>query len=115
MDNTNIATNNPDGKMFDAFAQMQGKNDMAEVLKELFDKDKINLITDLTKDEIKLCTRIHLIAEMKNIASWKSGLQLYLKLLLSKDRKSRREVLEAIKGYSTQQSFLQKMNPFNRG
>jgi len=36
-------------------------------------------------------------------------------LALSKNRKSRRELLEAIKGYNNQMGMLGKMNPRNWG
>ena len=101
-------------KMLESFSNLQNKNEMAEVLKELFDKNKIPMMTDLTHDEIKLVTRLQMIADMKNIKIYKDGLGLYMTLLLSKDRKSRREILEAIKGYVSDGGFLGRLNPFNR-
>lgn len=101
--------------LLESFKDSQRQNDMADVLKELFDEGKIYMIGDLSKDEIKLATRIYMIAEMKNIQIWKDGLAFYCKLLISKDRKSRKEILEAIKGYSSQKGLLQKMNPMNWG
>lgn len=101
--------------MMAKFAELQNKNEMAEVLKELFVENKIYLITDLTKDEIKLMTRIYLIADMKNIEIWKTGLGFYCKLLLSQKRKSRKEILEAIKGYTSAEGFMSKLNPKNWG
>ena len=95
------------------FAETQQRNEIAEVLKELFEEKKIFLISGLSKDEIKLCTRIYLVADMKNINIYKTGLAFYVKLMLSKDRQSRRELLEAIRGISGHQSFLSKLNPMN--
>lgn len=95
------------------FAETQQKNEIAEVLKELFEEKKIFLISDLTKDEIKLATRIYLVADMKKIDIYKKGLTFYAKLMLSRDRQSRKELLEAIRGVSGHQSFLSKMNPMN--
>lgn len=95
------------------FANLQSKNEMAEVLHELFDKGKIYLMTDLSKDEIRLLTRMYMIAKMKKKPSWITGINFYCQLMLSKDRKSRQEILRAISGYN-QQNILQKMNPFNR-
>jgi hypothetical protein len=103
-----------DNELINAFQQLSTKNEMAEVLKELFDENKLYMIGDLSKDEIKLATRIYVIADMKNIEIWKKGLAFYTKLLISKDRKSRREILDAIRGYQQQQSLLGRMNPFNR-
>ena len=97
------------------FSALQNKSELTEVLKELFDKGKIYLIGDLSKDEIRLATRIYMIAKMKKLSVWNKGLTFYCTLMLSKDRKSRTEILRAIQGYSTQQTFFNKMNPFNWG
>ena len=95
------------------FAETQQRNEIAEVLKELFEEKKIFMIGDLTKDEIKLATRIFMIADIKQIPIYKEGLIFYSKLMLSKDRLSRRELLEAIRGVSGNTSFIQKLNPLN--
>lgn len=109
--NINLVT--PD--MASQFQEAQTRNEIAEVLRELFVEQKIYLITDLNKDEIKLATRIYMIADMKDIKAWKDGLKFFVTLMLSKDRKSRKELLEAMKGNIGQQSFFSKVNPFNRG
>lgn len=96
------------------FAEAQNRNEIAEVLRELFQEGKIYLITDLTKDEIKLCTRIHMIADMKKLTAWDKGLHFFVTLMLSKDRKSRKELLEAMKGNLGHSSFVDKVNPFQR-
>ena len=106
---------NTDSQLMNDFASLQNKNEIAEVLKELFDEKKIYLIGDLTKDEIKLATRIYMIAEMKNLELWKKGLAFFSKALLSKDRKSRKELLDAIRGYNQQKGILGRMNPSNWG
>ena len=111
---TSPQQNSISDKMMESFANLQNKNEMAEVLKELFDDNKIKMMTDLTHDEIKLVTRLNMIADMKDIKIYKDGLGLYMQLLLSKNRKSRREILEAIKGYVSDGGFLGKLNPFNR-
>lgn len=110
----NIAPKGSDSKMLDAFQQMQMKNEMAEILKELFVEKKIYMITDLTSDEIKIATRIYMLAEMKNIKYWKAGLSYFMLLVLSRDRKSRKEILQAISGYSKPEGMLGRLNPFNR-
>lgn len=94
------------------FQEASHRNEIAEVLRELFHENKIYLITDLSKDEIKLATRIYMLAEMKNIKAWKDGLRFFVTLMLSKDRKSRKELLEAMKG-SMNQSLFQRANPMN--
>ena len=88
-------------------------NEMIEVLKELFDKNKIYMIGDLTKDEIKLATRIYIIAKIKKVKAWEMGLAFFCQLMLSKDRKSRKELLDAIRGHQQQQGFMSKFNPFS--
>lgn len=102
-------------KLLSAFAGTQ-QNQTVEILKELLDASKIDIITDLTAEEVKLCTRIYMIAEIKGLTIWKTGLKYYMKLLLSKNRKSRREILEAIKGsVSEQQGFFRNaMNSMRR-
>ncbi len=105
----------PQAKMLSSFQQMQVKNELAEVLKELFRDENLLMITDLSSDEIKLVTRIRMIAKMKDIKYWNEGLDYYMKLVLSRDRKSRKEMLDAIKGYTQSKNMLQKLNPANWG
>jgi len=105
----------PQEQGISSFQQMQMKNELAEVIKELFKDEKLLMITDLTSDEIKLVTRIRMIAEMKDIKHWNKGLDLFMKLVLIRDRKSRKEILDAIKGFTQSKSMLQKMNPANWG
>lgn len=102
-------------KLLSAFAGTQ-QNQTVEILKELLDDSKIDIITDLTEEQIKLCTRIYMIAEIKELDIWKTGLKYYMKLLLSKKRQSRKEILEAIKGSVTEQQgfFKNAMNSMRR-
>ncbi|HJZ23329.1 MAG TPA: hypothetical protein VJ201_02640 [Candidatus Babeliales bacterium] len=81
------------------FNAQQNKSDISEILKELFSVEKLYFITDIKSDEIKLITRIKSIASIKGFESWNECIDLYLKLKISKDRKSRQEIIEAIKGY----------------
>lgn len=99
------APSNPED-IVSQFQSMQQQNEMAEVLKELFDTNKTPLITDLSKDEIKLVTRIKMISELKDIPIWDTGITLFMKLMLSHQRKSRKEILEAIAGYYKQRMGL---------
>lgn len=99
----------------DKFQAMSNKNEMADVIKELFDKEKIFMITDLSTDEIRLMTKIYAVSQIKNIAIYKKSLEIFSQLLLSTKRKSRTELLEAIRGYMSQQGFMQKLNPANWG
>jgi hypothetical protein len=81
----------------DSFAMGADENKFAEVIKELMDKGKIEMITDLSADEIKLITRIYMIAQMKNIPIWMEGLGIFMQLQLSKSRKSRHEMIDALR------------------
>ena len=102
-----------DARMLAEFQSTLQRNEVAEVLKELFVDKKICMITDLSIDEIKLATSIYILAEMKNIRYWKDGIDFYMKLVLSKNRKSRKEILEAIRGYTSPSGILSKLNPLN--
>lgn len=102
-----------DARMLAEFQSTLQRNEVAEVLKELFVDKKICMITDLNMDEIKLATSIYILAEMKNIKYWKDGIDFYMKLVLSKNRKSRKEILEAIRGYTSPSGILSKLNPLN--
>jgi hypothetical protein len=97
-----------DGISFPSSAMLE-KNSMAEILKELFDPDKIPMITDLTTDEIKLCTRIYIISYLKNIPVWRKGLKIYMKLLLSRKRQSRSEIIRAIEGISRKKNIGERI------
>ena len=91
-----------------AFAEFEKTNDMTAVMKELFDTNKLYMIADMSKDEIKLATRIYAIADIKDLDSWKKVLMFYITFLISKDRKSRKEILEAIRGYTPPMSPFKK-------
>jgi len=100
----------------DEFQNLANKSDFSEVLKELFNNEKISMIGDLTKEEIKLITRIEMLADIKDIDIWKKGIQTYQRLLLSKNRLSRKEIINAIKGNNSQMGgLMSKMNPMNWG
>lgn len=103
-----------DAEIMNKFAEMQNKVEIAEVVKELFEKNKLFMITDLKRDEIKLLTRIYGIAKLKGLKEWETLCEIYAQLVLSNERKSRKEILEAIRGHSQNMSFLSRMNPFSR-
>ena len=91
-----------------AFADFEKTNDMTAVMKELFDTNKLYMIADMNKDEIKLATRIFAIAHLKGLQSWKNVLRFYITFLISRDRKSRKEILEAIRSYTPPMSPFKK-------
>ena len=101
--------------IFSSFQDQQNKNEVAEVMKELFNEEKILMITDLSRDEINLSTRIKTIADLKNIPVYEKTLAYWQKLKLSQDRKSRKEILEFIRGYAGGGGFMSKLNPANWG
>lgn len=90
-----INSNNPD-ELLTAFQNAQEKNEIVEVLKELFDTKKLNLITDLSPDHIALITRMLVISDLKNIPEWKQGIEIFMQLRVSKNRQSRTELIKAI-------------------
>jgi hypothetical protein len=85
--------------LLDQFDQQKEKAEIVQVLKELFDKDKIPLITDLDDDEIRLITMIQMLGHLKNVPVYDKMVGILTSLLLSKNRKSRTEIIDAIKGY----------------
>ena len=94
----------------ESFSKIQNRNEAVEVLKELFDGRKIYMITDLSQEQINIATRIYMCAKIKNIPIWEDGLLFFVKLLLSKNRQSRKELLDGMKAYES--SKQQSMNPF---
>lgn len=93
-----------------------GKNQMLEVIKDvLFDKARINMITDLSGDEANLITRIHGTSELKDLKTWDSLLDYYMELRLSKNRMSRKETLQAIAGLGAKKGFADKLRGLFRG
>ena len=85
--------------LFSSFEESKDKAEIVQVLKELFDKEKIPLITDLSDDEIRVITTMQILAGMKGLDSWNVGIGYFTTLLLSRNRKSRTEIIDAIKGY----------------
>ena len=86
-------------KMMEAFAQsQQEKNQTVEVIKQLFDHDKLKKIAQLNSDERNILIAIYTIAELEDVPMYKQIADMYVEMSLSLDRKSRKEVIEAIKG-----------------
>jgi len=112
VENTNM--NNSSDDLLNSFVSSQHKNELLSVLQELFKLEKIELITDLSEDEIKLITRIKVLADLKDIQAYKDGINYFMKLKLSKNRKSRQEIIEAVKGYAQQTGMLSRFLGGNR-
>ena len=85
--------------------------EITEILKELFDKGKIFMITDLSRDEAIICTRIYMVAKMKGIQSWIDGLTFFCQIMLSVKRRSRKELIDSIIGYN--KNMMDMANPKN--
>lgn len=96
-------------EILNAFHQSQNKNETSEILKELFDKKKIEMISDISKDEIKIITRIVGIAQLMKIPHWEKITEKYMTLSISKNRLSRNEIIKAIMGYSLHKGFMSRI------
>lgn len=108
-----------DQDIVNQFLENRDKNETVEILKELFDSNKLRMITDLTEDEISVITRILGIAKLKQIPVYDDIINIYIALMLSKKRKSRFEIIDALKGFQQQRSRLMGMfgrgrDPYNR-
>ena len=101
----------PTTDLINKFQQAQSKNETVEILKELFDTGKIHMITDLTGDEIKIITALLTIARIKKIKVYEDIVYDYCKLVLSKKRSSRNEIIKSLIGLnSIKRSMLNPMN-----
>ena len=94
---------------------LMNQSPLDQAVKEMFNEKKIDMITDLNDDEIKLITRINLIAEKKGLQAWKLAVLYYERLLLSRKRKSRGELLQAIEGSQKRGSFLERVGDLFKG
>lgn len=95
--NEPVQHDDPAAVMVDAFARQQNKNEHVEVLKELFNPAKLRMITELTDAEIAICTRMELIAKLMNASEYADAAEMFMMLRLSRQRKSRHEIIEAVK------------------
>ena len=99
-----------DDALFSSFNESDSKSDVSEILKELFDKKKLLMISDLTRDEISLITRIYIISKIKKIPQWEHGVKYFIELVISKDRKSRDEIIRAVTGIHMNKFNMMKPN-----
>jgi hypothetical protein len=100
---------NSDEDLLNQFRNATDKNEQVEILKELFDVKKLELITDLSPDHVALITRILMISDLKDIPKWKEGIVYFMKLRISNKRQSRKELIDAIKGINSQKNPMEKM------
>lgn len=87
------------GDILAEFQKMQNTSDITEVANQLFDLKKREMISELSRDEIRLITRILMIAKIKNLPKWVEGVEKYMTLMISHKRKGRTEVLKAVAGF----------------
>jgi len=105
--------------LMSAVQGMQQKSDISEAIKELFQEDKekkIFQITDLSEKQIEIATKMLSVAELRDIPEWRNVVNNFCYLQLSKNRKSRFEVLSAISGMVSGGWWQRSsMNPSNWG
>ena len=96
------------------FSSNLQKSDLTEAIRQLFDVDKIGMITDLSKDEIRLITRMLYIGDRYNLEVFNKIAYRYMTLSLSEKRKSRSEILKAFSNINKGEMPQTGINPFNR-
>jgi hypothetical protein len=79
-----------------------------DVLKELSDKKKSDILTELSDNEIKLITRLEMISTMRNNKRYREAAEMVMKLRISKNRKSRAEIIAGIKAAHPEAKFPQQ-------
>jgi len=68
-----------------------------DVLKDMTDKKKVELLTELDDKEIKLMTRLMMLKTMRKNKIYEEVVNMFMLLRVSKGRQSRGEILKAIK------------------
>ena len=68
-----------------------------DVLKDMTSEDKALLLSELSDNDLKLITRLKMLKIMRNQDLYETLSKIFIKLRISKDRKSREEILKAIK------------------
>jgi len=83
-----------------------------EVLKDLNNTNKKDILTELSESDIKLIMRLNMLSQMRKKKIYKDITELFMLLRISKARKSRLEILKAIKNANPESSMKDKMNNF---
>lgn len=92
----------------DVEERLHGLDEEAEivkVLKELFDEKKVEMISELSDDELRLITAMLVTSSQLKIPILSVVATKFMKLRLSTNRKSRHELLEAVKGYMAERRY----------
>jgi len=82
-----------------------------DVLKELSDTKKSLILSELSDNEIKLITRLKMISKMRHNKRYNQAADIFMMLRISKNRKSRGEIISGIKAAHPEQTnhnFLQR-------
>jgi len=94
---------------------VETENSVKSVAKELFSNDVIDLKTEISHNEINNLTRLRFMQEKFRLASGTNldhVIASFLRLRVSKDRKSRKEFIEALQTETRNSqggSFMQKL------
>lgn len=70
---------------------------MHDVLKDLNNEKKTSVMSELSDNEIKLLTKLKLLSKMRKNNLYDDAVSIFMKMRLSKDRQSRKEILTGIK------------------
>jgi len=91
------STGNTDELLETSLSQtFEQENSIKTVSKELFNTNGIELKSEVDHDEINNITRLHFLKEKFGISNVDTLVSSFLRLRVSKDRKSRREFIEAL-------------------
>jgi hypothetical protein len=91
---------------------VESENTIKSVSKELFTHSNIDVKTEVSHDEINNLTRLRFLRDRFNVQNVDTLTQSFLALRVSKDRKSRREFIEALQSENRSSqggNFLSKM------
>jgi Cdc6-like AAA superfamily ATPase len=109
MQNSNTPSISADD-LLQKFSESKDKNETVEVLRELFDSNnKLKMISDLTPDAINLIVAINTIGDSKGLNIFNKITNSFMELQISKKRMSRKETIEAIKGYVANKNMNEKI------
>lgn len=80
----------------DLSVDVEQDNQVKSVSKELFNKVQIDLKTEVTHDEINNIARLRFLEDKYNVRNINTLIDSFLRLRVSKNRKSRQEFIQAL-------------------
>jgi hypothetical protein len=107
------------GDLDDMMSGLDDKSNTFEILKDLTDKDKVRLFSELSDDEIKSLTRLEFLAKLlrsrygKNVLNLELFIDTFMALRVNKKRSSRAEFVDAFK--SERGNDFTKIEQRNKG